>query len=76
VGEWKLDGDGYVPIKETIDIFTTEGKYLYSFESDIIGPFSSITNDRLFSIMFPDPDTGDQPINVYRIDYNKLLDQK
>ncbi|MFC1565160.1 6-bladed beta-propeller [candidate division KSB1 bacterium] len=72
-GEWKLDTYNETVICETIDIFTGEGKYLYSFESDYFGPISSLRNGKLFSVMYPDKETAEQNIRIFKIDYSNLL---
>lgn len=56
--------------ESTIDIFSSAGKWLYTFESNKIETRSIIKNDRLYTISNMSHVDGQQYINVYKIKYN------
>ncbi len=49
VGEWYEDSGKRAGISSTIDIFSSEGEFLYTFETDILTSRSFIKNGMLYS---------------------------
>ena len=68
VGEWSLDWSKVQKV-ETVDIFTSDGEFLYTFNTDAIGVLSKIFNDKLYSVPLPD-ENEDHEITVYQIIYS------
>ena len=67
IGEWSLDFSKTQKV-ETVDIFTSDGEFLYTFKTDAIGVLSRIINDKLYSVPLPD-ENEDHEITVYQIIY-------
>lgn len=68
-GEMNIDlGDDLMSVE--VDIFDQNGIWLYNFQSVDISRKSFIKNDRLYSVSKISPDTGQQYINVFEIQYN------
>ncbi len=57
--------------ENTVDIFNSNGKWLYSFKSSNVSQFSEINNNRLYNITLINPETDEQFIDVYEIRYLK-----
>jgi len=61
---YNLETDG------TIDIFSEDGEWLYSFEMKEISYLSFIKNDRLYTVSTISEPGDQQYINVYKVHYN------
>ncbi len=73
---WVIVGESYgdnyrrFSVTSTIDIFNTDGEFLYSFESNLISSRSLIRNNRLYSQPLRLDDYGEMTIGVYEVEYN------
>jgi len=67
VGEWGYDCGGEFTVTSTIDIFDSEGNFLYNFQSTYFNFPSFIKNGRLYSAPYYD----DNNIHVFEIEYKK-----
>jgi len=65
-----LEAFNYKKILANIDIFNSNGEYLYTFNDINVTPQSIIRNNRLYS--FPD-DEVDRNIRVFQIEYNNRI---
>ncbi|MFC1493624.1 hypothetical protein ACFL6O_06635, partial [candidate division KSB1 bacterium] len=70
VGESYDDNYRRFPVTSTIDIFNTDGEFLYSFESELISSRALIRNNRLYSQPMVLDDIGEMMIGVYEVRYN------
>ncbi len=73
-GEWYRDNRCEYKIKSTIDIFSNDGEFLYTFETDKITPQSFIKNNLLYCHprgLFFESEEEDSKLNVYNITYKR-----
>ena len=67
VGECNFDNLGRIKVINTIDIFNTEGKYLYTFKTPLCWMKETVIKyGRLYTM----PVEFDRFIHVYKINYN------
>lgn len=70
VGEWYPDNQSYFKLTSTIDIFNTNGEFLYSFQSNKFSRSCFIKNDLLYSKPIANrflTSSEEHTINVYKI---------
>jgi len=65
VGEWAIDCGHEFTVTSTIDIYDSEGNFLYTFQSPYLNFPSFIKNGRLYSGPYMD----DNNIHVFEIEY-------
>jgi hypothetical protein len=69
VGECTMDNSEDFVINTRVDIFNSNGEFLYTFQSPYIGPRSIIKNGRLYS----SPTEEERYIHVFKIHYNDAV---
>lgn len=73
VGESPMDTNGDLIFNETIDIFNSKGKFLYTFNTDIFKTTVIFSKGNIYTFDPPDEENGEQSINVYKINYKGLI---
>jgi hypothetical protein len=71
---WVISGETYEDNRDpdhenTIDIFSKEGEWLYSFKSKSISRYCFYNNDKIYRVLPINLDAYDQFIEVYKIKY-------